>query len=301
MFNAIDFCQTYGVPYTTSGKHSRQGWAQVACPFCTGNPGWHGGFNVSDTRFKGDYRCWRCGWHWGPKVIASLLGISIDDAKQIHRRYRGKENNTQISGDKMAEKCILPPGYTSLLPSHREYLVGRGFDPNVLAREWGIVSAPYHGPYSHRIIAPVKLNGRLVSYQCRDTTGMSDLPYKACQLEDEVVHHKNTLYGIDKAKSYGNTCVVVEGIFDVWMLGAGAVGTFGIEYTPAQARMIRKNFVKAFVLYDPEDQAQQKALELYQDLSGFIATEILNLKKYGDPAEIPHKEAREIMADLLGY
>lgn len=301
-FKAREFCQAYQIPYTEEGKHARRDWIQVACPLCTGSKGWHGGFNVSDRRFKGEYRCWRCGWHWTPNVIVGLLSVDLETAKHIHTKYRGKEISGQERQTEWADKCVLPSGCRALSDRARKYLAGRGFDPDYLSRTWGIVATGNSGSYSHRIVAPITYNGRLVSYQARDITGKSEMPYKACEMEDEVIHHKHTLYGLDQAKEIGDTCIIVEGLFDVWALGPGAVGTFGIEYKAEQVRMARRNFKKAFILFDSEEQAQEKAEQLYVALSGFIEVEILELpEKYADPGEIPRAEAREIMADLFNF
>lgn len=299
-FDARAFCHHYNVPYTEEGKHARRDWIQVSCPLCTGSKGWHGGFNVTDHRFKGEYRCWRCGWHWTPNVIVGLLGVDLETAKQIHTKYRGKEVSGQERQTEWADKCVLPTGCRPLSDRARKYLRGRGFDPDSLSRTWGILSTGNSGEYSHRIVAPVYHNKRLVTYQARDYTGKSDMPYRACEKVNEVVHHKHTVYGLDQAKATGDICVIVEGLFDVWALGPGAVGTFGIEYKPEQVRVVRTNFKKAFVLYDTEEQAQAKAEQLYVELSAFIETEILELpEQYEDPGVIPRAEARGIMADLL--
>ena len=58
---------------------------------------------------------------------------------------------------------------------------------------------------------------------------------------------------------------MVEGIFDVWKIGPGAVATFGIEVSSSQVRLLSK-FEEVFVLFDNEPQALKNARKLRDDL-----------------------------------
>ena len=41
--------QDYGVDHLTEGhKHCRDGWVNTPCPFCSGNDGYHLGWNLYD-------------------------------------------------------------------------------------------------------------------------------------------------------------------------------------------------------------------------------------------------------------
>ena len=58
--NIEQLYRDFGIPYATEGhKHTRDGWINIACPFCTGNAGLHLGFHLEDEY----YVCWRCGGH----------------------------------------------------------------------------------------------------------------------------------------------------------------------------------------------------------------------------------------------
>jgi hypothetical protein len=137
-----------------------------------------------------------------------------------------------------------------------------------------------------------------VSYIGRSTkTGKGEARWKACGKEHERVWHRAILYGMDLLP--GNKAIVVEGCTDVWRLGPGAVGTFGIDWTEEQRRVLKK-LDRVWILFDEESQAQKKAEELAYGLSDFTEVEILDIEQ-GDPGELPLKEARGLVNDLIGF
>ena len=244
--------QDYSISHATEGhRHCSPGWIHTACPFCTGNPGLHLGYNFSDDYFI----CWRCGWQPVSKTIAKLLNINEKAAKQLIKQYGGHYQVPKPKVKIRAKAHKLPSGVTDLTSSHKQYLRGRGFDPDQLEREWGLVST---GPisqldeisYKHRIIAPIYWNGERVSFQGRDATGKHPKKYMTCPKDRELIHHKEILYG--KQSEWGSTGICVEGITDVWRLGTASFATFGIKYTPKQLRLVAKSFTRVFILFDPE-------------------------------------------------
>jgi hypothetical protein len=84
--NFKQFCLDRGIPFVTEGhKHSRPGWVQVECPFCSGNPGYHLGHNEKDDFFN----CWRCEWHGHVEVVKTLLKCSTGQALDLIKQYGG--------------------------------------------------------------------------------------------------------------------------------------------------------------------------------------------------------------------
>jgi DNA primase len=179
-----------------------------------------------------------------------------------------------------------------------KYLTGRKFDAEMLERVWGLQGTGPIGDYRNRIILPIYLDGVPVSYQGRDFTGTSKIPYKACPMEQEVIHHKHILYGVDLVP--GDTAVLVEGAADAWRLGPGALATFGTGFTLPQLNLFCRRFKRAFILFDPEEAAQQRA-----DMAGAllaarrIPTEILCLTGEGDPGDLKQDDANHLMRGLL--
>jgi len=291
-------CDHYRISTAPPGdKHHREGWINVPCPFCSGNPGHHLGYSED----RGSFSCYRCGRKKRLKAIMGLLNISEPEAKRIIRQFKGRPTARDKTKSKpkirRIRKLIWPTGTGPMAEIHHRYLRGRGYDSKALERLWGLKGTLRTGLYKFRVMAPITFEDRLVSYQGRDITGRSPLKYKACAQENEVRDHKHCLYGLDKVP--GDTVVIVEGIADVWRLGPGAVATFGIQYTRQQVMLLR-GFSTQFVMYDSGDpQAVIQARSLAAELSAFSGSvEILALDT-GDPGEMEQEEADKLMHELL--
>ena len=91
--------------------------------------------------------------------------------------------------------------------------------------------------------------------------------------------------------------MVTEGIFDVWRMGIGSIGLFGIDWKQEQASILKK-FTHRFIMFDPETQAQKRAKELASWLSPFPGeTEIITGLKT-DPGDLSQTKADNIMKKL---
>jgi len=299
IFDAIRYYRDTGIQYRTEGhKHCSIGWVHIPCPFCRGNPGWHLGFHLTDSF----YSCWRCGGHSIKKVVKALSGCSWRETTKIISRYRSAYKipaNDKTSGlRKRIKELILPPGTGSLNKAHKSYLKSRGFDPDKLEKDWGLLGTNHTGPYKFRIIAPIYQYGKLVSYQGRDYTEKSKLKYKACKKELEVIDHKHCLYGLDNVP--GSKVVLNEGITDTWRLGFGSVNSFGIKYRREQAKKLRR-FDEVFIFYDPDPQAIEQAEKIAAYLAMYKKdVHIIELKnKNIDPGELPQQYADDLMKELV--
>ena len=294
MFDAHKSCTTHRIESTDQGKHSRPGWLQIQCPFCSGHSGWHGGFNIAG----GYYNCWRCGPHWMPRVVSRLLNIPINVAFETVRQFSTLEtfkSQKEPAAFHRPHTITLPLGTTYVTDIHKQYLRNiRHFDNyQKIIRNWALRSTGNVGLYKHRILAPIYFEHQLVSYQCRAVHLDQSPPYMACAEKDEVLHHKHLVYGFDAAVPKGQ-CVVVEGITDVWRLGAGAVATFGKKYTKQQILMIANNFEKVYVMLDADVDTD----ELEWDLSDCACDfETIDLS-HGDPGALADYQAAGLMNEL---
>lgn len=299
--NITQLYEDFNIPYAGEGdKHYRPGWINTACPFCTGHEGNHLGWNL-DYDY---YFCFRCGWHPISHTIAKLIGVSVRKTDEILKQYKiGKRRIPKESKVKIRAKAHkFPSGTTLLTDRHKQYLEKRGFDPDKLIKEWGLVGT---GPvamldginYKHRIIAPVFWNGSQVTFQGRDITGKHRLKYMACPADRELVHHKDILYG--KQTAWNGAGICVEGITDVWRFGVHAFATFGIEYTNAQIRIIANAFKKVYIIFDPEAQALRKACELMNELKfrGIEASVISGLDS--DPSDMKQDDADYLVKNIM--
>lgn len=296
MFDAISFFQTYQIDYRTEGhKHCRQGWVQIKCPFCFGNDGWHLGFDLENNWWS----CWRCGFHKTWDVLVALLQ-SKQLAKQAMQTFQTSNKFIRNNEKKIRSILEVPEGLQSLTKRARLYLESRNFDPSIIELTWKIQSTGNFGSLKYRLYIPIYLNGVAVSWQCRDITNRSPLRYIGQCRDKELLNNKKTLYGIDLVS--GSSCVVVEGVTDVWRLGPGAIATFGIKYTPAQVSMLLRNFKQFHILFDPADaQAQLQADKLGYELAAFgREVHIWRISNDLDPGDMDQDDADAFMKHVLG-
>lgn len=310
MFNIIKFCKDYRLLITTTGKHFRPGWVNIDCPFCHGRDG-HLGVHI----LSGAVKCWKCGKHSMVSVIMRLLDVDFPVAIDIHENYCANQrpsHNKNVKDsprERLNKVCALPYGCTALTTRHKQYLAERGFDADYIEKTWGLLGTGPVGPYKFRIIAPIVVDGVMVSYQGRDITEKSDLRYKACRQEDELIEHQTIVYGGDYAR--GNSCLVVEGITDVWRMGYGSVSCFGTAFTLAQVNFLVSHYRKCFILFDADDvNAINMARELAAmlsargldveliDISDTPKEYLINPKKGIDPANLQQWYANQIMKEV---
>jgi len=295
MLDFNSFCQELHIETCdTDHKHTREGWTQVRCPFCSGHDGWHLGYEHATGRFT----CWRCGWHHPIEVLQTLADATKNQAYALLRKYKQRASERQqVAAVRYSSKCVLPLGSEAMTKRHKRYLEERDFDADKLAAEYGLLGTGPIGLFKHRVVIPIYLNGELISYQARDITGHSDLRYRTCRLEDSVYNLKHSLYNIDRATS--ESVVVVEGVTSIWRLGYNSVATYGIKFTIQQVQMLRQ-FKRVFVFFDPnESQARLQARKLADALSMFCDVEILDIDADIDPAELEQEDADALMKELF--
>lgn len=297
--------EDYNVDFVTEGhKHCRSGWANTKCPFCTGNEGYHLGWNLQEEYFF----CWRCAWHPPVQTVAQIINVTQAESATILQRYGINMTKLQKTVKQAEKPLILPTAVTPLTPQHKQYLRGRGFDPDMLEQKWGLqstgpLSYVDHSPYKFRILIPFYWNGQLVTFDTRDTTGRAEEKYKACPLDRAVIDRKKIIYGNQEA--WTDTGICVEGELDVWRFGDPAFATCGINFKPEQVRVISRIFKRVYIAYDTrsktskELQAQQQARKLRSELRmRGVKAEIVDIGG-GDPAEMTQKDADKFVKSLL--
>lgn len=295
--DVIRIYNDFNVPYITEGhRHARDGWVNTECPFCTGNPGYHLGWNIADEYFV----CWRCGFHPPFRALSFILNIpsyeimSVLSAYTVNRTpYKKKEKNKK--------EFALPSNVGKLFNAHKSYLKNRGFNYKQLIKTWNLKATGRYSRldninYNARIIIPFYWNGAVVSFDSRAIFDTKIGKYKACPEEREIIGHKRILYG--KQEYWHDTGIVVEGPFDVWRLGTAACSVSGINYTHAQVKILSKTFNKVAVVFDSEPQAQKQAQKLIADLR-FRGIDAWNVQVKDDPGSLKQHEADELVKQIL--
>ena len=299
MFNAEKFCIDNRIDTATSGKHYRKGWVNIACPFCSGSPGHHGGFAIKDPRFTNGYKCWRCGWHWLPKVISRILNIPVAKAIDVINSYSEGEIKVYPKEKiKRPTRVALPTFSRQLraLPMHRKYLLDRGFPAYNASYKYDITGTIHCSDYPLRLVFPITIDQALVSFTTRDITGKAKQKYLGPKFEEEVIPHMEILYGLDQVKPNLDKIIIVEGVLDAIKLNGNAVATFGTQWTRYQAKLIMQRFEKAVILYDNDEAGNERGIKLSWFFDQFnFESEVINLNNCDDPASMSAKDKRDLL------
>lgn len=286
-----DLLDRLNIEYRDSGhEHCRPGWLQLDCPGCSrGLKRFRLGYNLR----HGYCNCWSCGPKRTVQVLMDLADLPYKSVKDLL---------TDVAPDDIPlepeAKGVLkiPDGVGPLLPAHRRYLRGRGYDPRDLVRVWrigGIGISPTHG---WRIYIPIHHRGDVVSWTTRSISDEHGGRYRSAGAKEESVPHKSLLYGEDYCRS---AVIVCEGPFDVWSVGPGAVCTFGTGFKRSQVLKLSKYPVRA-VCYDGEPAAQAKAQELCDLLEPFDGETYNVVLDTKDPGEASRKDIKKIRKVVLG-
>lgn len=296
----LQFCRDYNLPIAPHGhKHHRVGWINVPCPFCTGNPGYHIGYQIQGPGTG--MVCFRCHGHGLTQTIARLARLAPRKAAELIEQYGGKPYSATVKPRRewqLSKDIKLPMGTTELtqIAAAIDYLDRRNFDPFRLEKEFDLMATGPVGKHRLRIVIPVQFKGFNVSYTCRSYAG-SETRYIACDAEDELVPAKDILYNIDNVTSR-RSVVVVEGCTDTWRLGAGCVATFGTKITFSQLKFLVQ-FKRVVLIRDMDDAGLNAWEDAYSRLCAFGVDAVIQDLDVPDAAEMDEREAKYLMKQLL--
>lgn len=269
-----------------------RGWANVRCPWCS-DRGHHGGFNLAGSY----YNCWKCGSHDLGQTLKRLLRLSFAQVAELLKEFEGHSKVVERLNSGFSKVTKLDWPGKPLIAGERKYLKSRGFDPKYLVSVYGIAGGGISGDWKYRILIPLFLDGRLVSYLGRDITGQSKMRYKNLALDKSILDPKDCLYNIDACKS--DEVFILEGPTDVWRMGPGFVATLGTSVTSAQVKLIAQRFKRATFLFDPEPEAQAKAARTATQLAALgVATDLVDLELDDDPGSLSFEQANDVRKEL---
>lgn len=290
VYDIIGLLEEYNIDY----KQEVKDWVNVECPICQhhGTRGYKGGFNIG----QGYYHCWNCGGHDIIFAVSKLLNISYSDAGTILSRFETRYLPHS------SKATIGRPSSIELIGSelsvyHRRYLRKRRFDPDYIIGKYMVRGTGLVGKWCMRIIIPIMYNGRIVSYQGRDITGRAQNRYLTLSREKSIIDPKTILYNSDNCT--GESAVVVEGVFDAWRLGDGAIATLGTTVTDEQVKWLRdRRFRSIYILFDPEGKAQARAIKLAKRLgticNRMTCIDVIDMEWEHDPGDLTDDEVLQV-------
>ena len=296
--NFVKLFNDYNVEYDT---RVNKGWTNVTCQFCDDKT-FNGGFNNA-----GDYyHCWKCGGHNFKQALARTVNIPFNEVDTLIEQYAGRNSVLNALNKKQAKATRIELPTDGFTTAERQYLLSRNFSPRMLKEKYKVVGGGITGPWKYRIIIPLVLNGKIVSWTARTILSKQQqqklkIPrYKNLSIEQSVVDSKSVLYNLDHCGD--KIAVLTEGAFDVIRMGDGFFCSFGTELTQSQISMIKQRFEKVFIMFDNEEEAQAKARKFGLQIAS-IGVEVEIVDCYGDfnkndAGELNEKEVKIIRHEL---
>lgn len=299
-FNFLKYCDDYSIDYVTSSGNLSRGWllALKDCPFCGSKDHYHLGVPSQGNRCY----CWRCGGH-------SLYSITRELTPSVNyytllEAYAGwVDDRAILKKKKVTHAESVPFDFEPLGKVARKYLSKRGFDPDVLQDRYKFRDGGCVGDYKFRVIIPIIYNGVVVSYQGRSYNPLVEPKYKFLPEEKSVVNPKHIFFNLDNAVK--DTVIITEGVLDCIKLAgdncSDVIASLGISTSEDQVRLIAERYKKVFMLYDPEDVAQQKARKMASKIGALgVKVEVVDTEEPYDLGDTPWEECEQIKKELLG-
>lgn len=293
-YDYIKFLQDNGISIDADSGKNRN-FLGLPCPYCDNSSKLYGGINT----VKNYYTCFKCGSHDINTVLQLLTGKNWRFIKKDYKTNLDARDLylKQVEEREIPTELKWPLGTSVPNDRQKKYLESRGYDPYELIENYGLKGTGNYGQFSHRIVIPIYFDRMLVSWTCRDYTGLAELRYMSCKKKDEIIHHKDIVYGIDTVP--GDHVIIVEGPTDKWRMGLHAVAMFGTGFKMSQVNVL-KRFKKATILFDEGEDAQGPAEELGGLLAGTGIEVDMILLSEGDPGILPQDEADDLVRIILG-
>lgn len=263
----------------------------MICPWCDGGKK-KPGLGVHIWTLKAS--CWRCGPRDLVEALALISGQPYAEIKRLLGDLAPEAPQPQVKG-----RLQIPANVGDLAGCHRKYLEGRGFDPDEIARKWGVGGIGSDGGlYKFRLFTPVTdVRGKVVSWTTR---AIGDVPhgerYRGASRAQSEVPRGELLYGEQHVRHAAICC---EGPSDCWRIGYGAVATAGVGYSRAQILKLSKIPVRC-ICFDSDPAAQKRARDLAKQLACFPGETTVVQLSGKDPADSPLEEIRELRRLVLG-
>ena len=307
----------HNIPYILSGKNVQHGNLNIKCPWCGyDDPSEHLGINLK----TGYWACWRNQEHRGKRphrLLMKLLNCSYEqvetligtvDRTQIEKKQEKEKSNAPQPKQLEFPKEIKPIGIKGSSARFRAYLERRGFNPVQRAIDnYGLCYSTLPGPWKDRLIVPVWIDGRLVTWTGRSIHSNAEIRYRTLSKENSVLSLKDTIWNFDQLnKEPLEHLVLVEGPFDALKLDfygkeleLRATCTFGLSLKDAQIDLLSAlKFKSLSILLD--SGTEQQALSIQKQLA-FLRPKILTLPLgIEDPGNLSKIDIRYLRKTCIG-
>jgi len=297
--NIEEILDELGIEIAPQGHHHvSDSWVGLDCPWCSpGSKAFRMGIPRNSPGFA---NCWICGVKSLWKTLSEASGRPIRETAELCSTLEGVRPANAKLGAK--NRLLVPPGVGELQRPHRKYLKGRHFDPDELAKLWGLQGFGPVSRFAWRLFIPIRLGSETVSWTTRAIVDYGQR-YITAKHNEERISSREVLYGAELAR---HGVVVVEGPTDAWSIGAGAVATLGVGYSQTQLRLLSEYPIRA-ICFDQERDAQKRAAKLCRELQSFDGeTWMVKLESAKDAngclqSKRGRKELAEIRSQFLHF
>ena len=276
--NLTGLLKQYNIPFDLS--RYKAGWIHVQCPFCDdGSTSYHLGIHINGLFGN----CWKCGGHGSRQTLSRVLNVPFSQIDEVISPYQGRLSIINLLNEKEKPKVTslkLPDN--TLSKAETDYLIERHFNPWLLEYLFGIKGGGWIGEWKNRIIIPIYIAGKLVTWTARTIIPDREPRYKNLSNDESIIPPKKTFFNLDNC--YNKTVALLEGPFDVLRFGDNGICGFGITLTQAQIKVLMDRFKTIYILFDDEKAARKQALMYGHQLSG-SGLKVINItgafKDYG--------------------
>lgn len=294
---------------------------RVCCPFCSDNRyrlwinhRWNTIDPSSGAVFgKGLCICYNDGCDLGDNVDRRTRQSKQDMLEKMLKPYVARTVRLK-SPRRLAPKrtkATLPPDCVPLSRLSRDhdavqYLIGRGFDPAELERDWQVMYCyrDVNPNVSERIIIPIYDDTGLRGWQAR-YVGTPPSSNIAKYFTMPGTPRNQLMYNYHRASKY-DFGILVEGVTDVWKVGMNAVATLGNSFSSHHFQMAQAAWGKTGVglLFDNEPDDEKKVAKYNKVLNllrspGAFAWGVLEFRlppDINDPGDLPTHLVRPYLA-----
>lgn len=236
MSKILDVFDRYNIEYKERGTDVGVGNVNIKCPWCVDDKGMHLGIKVDGSK----YGCWRNPLHRGNElayVLKQLLHIPLPSAYELlGKQWKDKKGvsveeeefmgvRKRLLGEKEDKEKITE---LELLPEFKEvkkvgvtrkfweYIRGRGFSEEECEKVINKykIKCCLMGDWEGRLIIPIIIDNKLVSWIGRTIYKDEELRYKNLLSDKSVMKVSEVLFNLDEVKKGGQVLFICEGMFD---------------------------------------------------------------------------------------
>jgi hypothetical protein len=242
--------------------------------------------------------------------------IDISSVSTFHEQVSALLGRPEVVAKKRAASLEFKPEFRDITDhgirsKFYDYLEGRLFEPASLQKliDRYQLKCALVGDYANRIIIPIYLEGKLVSWTARSIYPNATLRYRNLPKEESVVDLTTTVYNYDHASQGGRVLFVHEGPVDTFKvdfcgfeMDIHAIGIFGMNFSTEKQLIFRdlSNFYDRIVFcLDQGEELQaisSNSLFMTPKSKTSIISPPFNKKDVG---EVPENAMRSWLASFL--